>query len=172
MGHLEGRGFFGLDPFCRIKYFKRQLFWIWVIGCLLLIKTRWRKMKKPSRFFQANFLRLFWPPNGLRGHIWPHHEQSMAFAYYVDMFSEARVAYMAFLWTIKDKKKPRVDQVKKYSNLEQTIISTPKPLKVEGKNCCSCGRHIWLAIPFAVPLFPAKFRHVTSTARHRLRGPD
>ena len=35
----------------------------------LLIKTRWQKMKKPSRFFEANFLTLFRPTNGLRGQI-------------------------------------------------------------------------------------------------------
>ena len=31
------------------------------------------------------------------GHIWPHHEQSMAFADYEDMFSEVGMAYLASL---------------------------------------------------------------------------
>ena len=39
----------------------------------LPIQTCWRKIKIPSRFFQANYLRLFLPPHDFRGQIWPHH---------------------------------------------------------------------------------------------------
>ena len=93
----RGGDFLAWTHFVELNISRDNSFGFELLDAFLLIKTRWQKMKKPSRFFQANFLRLFWPPNGLRGHIWPHHEQSMTFADYVDMFSEVRMACLAFL---------------------------------------------------------------------------
>ena len=60
-GLFGGRLYFGFGE-SRDNSFGFEL-----LDAFLPIKTRWQKMKKPSRFFQANFLRLFRPPNGLRG---------------------------------------------------------------------------------------------------------
>ena len=39
----------------------------------LKLVVRRLQFHRNSGFFQASLLRLFWPPNGLRGQIWPHH---------------------------------------------------------------------------------------------------
>ena len=59
-GLFGGRLYFGFGE-SRDNSFGFEL-----LDAFLLIKTRWQKMKKPSRFFQANFFEAIlaskWPP--------------------------------------------------------------------------------------------------------------
>ena len=65
VGHLEGRDFLAWTHFVELNISRDNSFGFELLDAFLLIKTRWQKMKKPSRFFQANFFEAIlaskWP---------------------------------------------------------------------------------------------------------------
>ena len=63
---IPAAGLFGGRQYFGFGHSRDNSFGFELLDAFLLIKTRWQKMKKPSRFFPANFFEAIsaskWPP--------------------------------------------------------------------------------------------------------------
>ena len=108
----------------------------------------------------AKSLRLFWPPNGLRGQIWPHQclchgQNTLPNTFWGAYFGLICLSKLVWEKKIKNKKEPTVPRPASWKPQVKSCIS-PCPAKLQ-----LGGRHKWTAVPIGL---------ISSPPSHQQKG--